>query len=340
MHYRIRIQGHLDPGWQDRFWGLCIEQQETGTTLLSGILPDQAALHGVLLQITRLGLVLLSLETSEAPGGQEKSVFSTQTKKTGLSRLSYVSTQGENNMNIDGAVMLITGASSGIGAATARAASRDGARLVLAARREERIAQLADELREAIAVRCDVTDADQVAKAVQTALETFGRIDVLVNNAGQGLQGQIDEIDPDDFRAILDLNLVAPLVTMQAVLPIMRKQGVGSIVNVSSGTILSVIPGTGAYSASKAGLATLSAVARAEPASTGIAVSTMYPFITATEFLESIRADHESAARLESSNSLQPQKPDQVAEAILDLIRTGAERADLVPEQYGGTYRG
>jgi hypothetical protein len=69
MHYRIHIQGHLDPSWQDRFGGLCIEQQEAGTTLLSGTLPDQAALHGVLLQIIRLGLVLLSLETSEAPGG-------------------------------------------------------------------------------------------------------------------------------------------------------------------------------------------------------------------------------------------------------------------------------
>ncbi len=64
MYYAIRVQGHLSPSWQDRFGGLCIEQQETGTTL-----PDQAALHGVLLQIVRLGLVLLSLETSEAPGG-------------------------------------------------------------------------------------------------------------------------------------------------------------------------------------------------------------------------------------------------------------------------------
>ena len=69
MHYRIHIQGHLDPSWQGRFGGLCIEQQEAGTTLLSGTLPDQAALHGVLLQIIRLGLTLLSLETSEAPGG-------------------------------------------------------------------------------------------------------------------------------------------------------------------------------------------------------------------------------------------------------------------------------
>ena len=243
-------------------------------------------------------------------------------------------------MKIDGSIVLITGASSGIGAATARAASRAGARLVLVARRKELITQLANELGNAIAVPCDVTDADQIAKAVQTASETFGRVDVLVNNAGQGLQASIGEINPDDFRAILNLNLVAPLVAMQAVLPIMRKQGAGSIVNVSSGTIFSVLPGSGGYSASKAGIAMLSAVARAELASAGIAVSTMYPFLTDTDFLASARAGNESAAHSESSSALQAQKPEQVAEAILGLIKTGAERADLVPEQYGGTYRG
>ena len=68
MHYMIRVQGHLDSSWQDRFGGLCLEQQEAGTTLLSGPLPDQAALYGVLLQLIRLGLTLLSLETSEGPG--------------------------------------------------------------------------------------------------------------------------------------------------------------------------------------------------------------------------------------------------------------------------------
>ncbi len=66
MHYHIRVQGHLDPSWQHRFEGLRIEHQDAGATLLSGTLPDQAALHGVLLQIVRLGLTLLSLETSEA----------------------------------------------------------------------------------------------------------------------------------------------------------------------------------------------------------------------------------------------------------------------------------
>ena len=71
MHYALRVQGHLDPSWSDRLGGLRIEQQEAGTTLLSGPLPDQAALHGLLLQIVRLGLVLLSLETSDAPECEE-----------------------------------------------------------------------------------------------------------------------------------------------------------------------------------------------------------------------------------------------------------------------------
>jgi short-subunit dehydrogenase len=80
-------------------------------------------------------------------------------------------------------------------------------------------------------------------------------------------------------------------------------------------------------------------VARAELADAGIAVSTMYPFVTKTEFIESIRAGRESASRLESSHAPRPQAPEQVAEAILDLIKTGAERADLVPERFGGSFK-
>ncbi len=241
-------------------------------------------------------------------------------------------------MDINGAVVLVTGASSGIGAATARAASHAGARVVLAARREERIRQLASELGAAVPVRCDVTDPGNVAAAVRTATDAFGRLDVLVNNAGQGLHAPLEQIDPDDFRAVLELNLIAPLVTMQAVIPVMRRQGAGSIVNVSSGITFSALPGSAGYGASKAGLSKLSAVARAELAGTGIAVSTMYPFITDTEFIESLRGGTESASQLESSHAPKPQSPGQVAEAILDLIKTGAEQADLVPEQFGGSY--
>ena len=243
-------------------------------------------------------------------------------------------------MDINKAVVLVTGASSGIGAATARAASDAGAQVVLIARRENLIQQLARELGNAIPVRCDVTDVQQVATAVNAATSAFGRIDVLINNAGQGLQAPIEEINPADFRALLKLNLVAPLLTMQAVAPVMRKQAAGSIVNVSSGTTFSPLPGSGAYAASKAGLNMLSAVARADLESSGITVSTMYPFITDTEFVKSIKAGKEAASRQVSSGAMQAQPPELVAKTILDLVQSGAEQADLVPEQFGGSYKG
>ena len=242
-------------------------------------------------------------------------------------------------MDLSNSVVLVTGASSGIGAATARAASRAGARVVLAARRQDRITQLAAGLGDALAVRCDVTDAGQVADAVRATTDKFGRLDVLVNSAGQGLTASIEETDPADFRAILDLNLTGPLITMQAVLPVMRAQGGGAIVNVSSGTVFSVLPLSGAYAASKQGLAMLSATARLELADTGIAVSTFYPFVTSTEFIDSIKAGKEAATQMMSDGGLKAQPPELAADAIIDLIRSGAERADMVPQQFGGTYQ-
>jgi NADP-dependent 3-hydroxy acid dehydrogenase YdfG len=228
-------------------------------------------------------------------------------------------------MQIEGSVVMVTGASSGIGAATARLAAKEGARLVLAARRADRLEALAGELPHAVAIATDVTDPGQLPTAVQVALDAYGRLDVLVNNAGQGLHVPLEQVNPDDFRAILELNVVAPLVAMQTVLPVMRAQGGGSIVNVSSGTSQRVIPGLGAYAATKAALNMLSAVARAEFASAGIAVSTVYPRVTESEFHEVLRA---------GTFSQRPGMPpahtaEQVAEAILDLVRTGKAEYEL-----------
>jgi short-subunit dehydrogenase len=241
-------------------------------------------------------------------------------------------------MDIDDAVVVVTGASSGIGAATARAAAARGARLVLAGRREDRLVALADELGRAVAVRCDVTDATQVDALVRSATQAFGRIDVVVNNAGQGLQAGVEETSLDDFRALLELNLVAPLCVMQAVIPLMRAQGRGSIVNVSSGTTFADAPGTGAYVASKIALERLSAITRAELDGTGITVSTVIPFITSTEFVTSLRAGAQEAAAGLAGLTFDP--PERVAEVILDLVGSGAARADLVPAAYGGTRQG
>ena len=238
-------------------------------------------------------------------------------------------------MELKDSVVIVTGASSGIGAATARAASRAGARVVLAARREERVTQLADELGNAIGVHSDVTVQADIDSLVQAALDSFGRIDVLVNNAGQGLQATTEEISLDDLRAVLELNLVAPLAMMQAVLPTMRRQGAGSIVNVSSGTTFADVPGTGGYVASKIALERLSAIARNELDGTGIAVSTVIPFATSTEFLTAIRAGRADAEAMTAGADFDP--PEQVADAILQLVASGAPRLDLVPAAYGGT---
>lgn len=241
-------------------------------------------------------------------------------------------------MNIKDAVVVITGASSGIGEATARAAVREGARVVLVARRKARIEALAHSLGNALAVECDVTQSDQINQAISAALGHFGRIDVLINNAGQGLHAAIEDIDADDFRALLDLNLVAPLAMMQAVIPCMRKQGAGSIINVSSGATLATYPGSAAYTSAKAGLNMLSAVARLELAPAGITVSTFYPFMTATEFYQAVKAGQDQAIKQEHQSTAFMHSPEQVAGMILRLINSGEAQSDLVPEAYGGSY--
>lgn len=208
---------------------------------------------------------------------------------------------------------------------------------MLAARREERITALARELGGAVAVRCDVTDLAQVHTLVDSAIAAFGRIDVVVNNAGQGLHASVEETSLDDFRAVLELNLIAPLALMQAVIPGMRAQGSGSIVNVSSGTTFADAPGTGGYVASKIALERLSAIARAELDATGIQVSTIIPFATSTEFVAALRAGRSDAEA--GLTGVDFDSPERVAEAILELVRNGEAQADLVPAAYGGSRR-
>jgi NAD(P)-dependent dehydrogenase (short-subunit alcohol dehydrogenase family) len=211
---------------------------------------------------------------------------------------------------------------------------------VLLARRKDRIDALAAELGNALAVGCDVTHTEQVRHAVQAAMERFGRIDALVNNAGQGLHATIEDIGIDDFRDLLALNLIAPLVMMQAVIPIMRRQGRGRVVNVSSGATFRTYPGSGAYTSSKSALNMLSSVARLELAGMGIAVSVMHPSMTATEFYGAVKSGLDLAKAQEAETTSFAHPPELVADSILELIKTGDAQADLVPEDYGGSFKG
>jgi short-subunit dehydrogenase len=229
-------------------------------------------------------------------------------------------------MDLDGAVVIVTGASSGIGAATGRMAAGRGAKVVLAARRADRIDALAAELPDSLAVPTDLRDPAQIAQMVAATLDRFGRVDVLVNNAGQGLHVPVEQIRLDDLRAVTELNFYAPLLAMQAVIPAMRKQGGGAIVNVSSMTSRMVLPGVGGYSATKAALNMLSAVARKELASDGIVVSIVYPAVTATEFHQSLAAGGMVGG---GSRRVKPHSAEFVAEAILGLIVSGEEEVQL-----------
>ena len=236
-------------------------------------------------------------------------------------------------MDIDGAVMIITGAGSGIGAATARAAYAAGAHVVLAGRRPERIDAVAAELRavrpdrSVLAIPTDVTDRGDLHALVGHVLEVHGRIDVLVNNAGRGFYSPVTDADVDLFRRILEVNLVAPLAAMQAVLPAMRQHGRGVIINVSSGASLGVYPTTGAYASTKAALNQLTAVARAELAPEGIAVSLIHPYLTESEFNGALLGGDPILAPAEA-----PQHTaEYVATKLIDLIRSGDEVTVLLP---------
>lgn len=233
-------------------------------------------------------------------------------------------------MHINGKTAIVTGASSGIGEATARLLASKGAKVVLAARNEERLKRLESEVAGSYAVVTDVTIPANLDHLIAVTAEKFGGIDILVNNAGQGLHVPIEQIDIDDYRAIMELNVYAPLALMQRVLPIMRQGGGGSIVNVGSGTTRMVLPGVGAYASTKAALNMLSQTARAEFAEDNVVVSLIYPYITETDFHKNLKA-HNPAGRMRPGSMPPGHTAEYVAEHIVRCIETGETEISLVP---------
>ena len=214
-------------------------------------------------------------------------------------------------------VALVTGASSGIGAATARALARDGYRVALLARRRDRLEALAEEIggRAALSCPADVTEPDAVRAAVARTLETWGAIDVLVNNAGRGMAATLETTTEGDLRALLDLNLVSVLTMTRAVLPGMLARGSGHIVNVGSIAGRRGMPLRSAYAATKFALTGLTESLRQEVRSQGVHVSLVLPIYTATEF-EAVEI-----RRAEPLRTGPVQSAETVARAILRCLR-------------------
>jgi short-subunit dehydrogenase len=224
-------------------------------------------------------------------------------------------------MTIDtaGRVALITGASAGIGEATARVFAAAGMRLAVCARRGDRLERLAGELRstgtEVAIFSLDVTDAAAVRGMVDAVAARFGAVDVLVNNAGRGLAAKFEDTTPEEFRALLELNLVAVVTASQAVLPLMRRQGRGLILNVSSVVGRRSLPGRAAYAATKFAMVAVSESLRLELRGSGVHVSLVYPIYTVTEF-------HDVETRRFPLRRRGPvQTAEQVARAMLRCVR-------------------
>lgn len=185
----------------------------------------------------------------------------------------------------DNSVWLVTGSSSGLGRALAEKVLERGYRAVVTARNAETVRDLVGHYGDrAIAVTLDVTRSEQVAAAVKAAYDTFGQIDVLVNNAGYGYIGAIEEGEDAQIRAQFDTNVHGVIAMMQAVLPGMRRRGKGHIVNISSIGGLTTFPNVGYYHASKYALEGLSETLAKEMAPFGIGVTVVEPGAFRTDF--------------------------------------------------------
>jgi len=228
-------------------------------------------------------------------------------------------------MNVKGKVVIVTGASSGIGEATAREFGREGAKVVLAARRVERLESLAQEIAEmktgaeTLVVPADLSKLEDIQALVSQTLDRFGRIDVLVNNAGFGRLDWLENLDPKkDIEAQFDVNVLGVVQTTRQALPVMIKQRSGHIINMCSMAGLVATPTYTIYAASKHAVHGFSEALRREVKPWGIDVSMIYPGGVKTEFGEHAGIKRKTKATTPGFLLL---SAEDVGRAVVELVR-------------------
>jgi short-subunit dehydrogenase len=231
-------------------------------------------------------------------------------------------------VDLSGATAVITGASAGIGEATALAFARRGTRVVLAARRLDRLEELAERIQEhggtALAVRCDVGDPKQVAALPVVVREAFGRCDVLVNNAGIPGGGEFADLSLEQIEEVVRVNLLGVLYGTRAFWPAMTAQGRGHVVNVASLAGRCATPGTSIYTATKHAVVAFSEALNYEGEPRGVLVTAVNPGFVPTEGFPA--TDRPSFLTL---------TPDRVAGAIVRVVREGIAPELMVPRWVG-----
>jgi NADP-dependent 3-hydroxy acid dehydrogenase YdfG len=228
--------------------------------------------------------------------------------------------------NLSGRVVAVTGASSGIGQATALACARAGAAVSLAARRLERIEELAHRIQDergpaarTLALQTDVSDEAQAGEFVRRTAAELGRIDVLVNNAGVMLLGPVEGADTEEWRRMIDANVYGVLYCTHAALPLMRAQGSGHVVTVSSVAGRYARPGSAVYNLTKFGVGAFSEAVRQEVAEAGIRVTLVEPGMVATELQAHNRPEIQEVMR-SNFQGVEPLSADDIANGILYAI--------------------
>lgn len=189
-----------------------------------------------------------------------------------------------------GAVVAVTGASAGIGRECVLAFAREGSRVAAAARRWDRLQSLEAEVHaqggEVLVMRADVAEPGDVRRFVAATVERFGRLDVMINNAGYGVRGTVEATPPEAYERLMRVNYLGTVHGCQAALPVMRAQRSGVIVNVSSIVGHRALPTGGAYAATKAAQISLTEALRVELRGTGVSACSVHPVGTRTEFGE------------------------------------------------------
>jgi short-subunit dehydrogenase len=228
--------------------------------------------------------------------------------------------------------VIVTGGSEGVGAAAARLFAEAGANLMLVARNRKNLEAIAAELRDKARVSVfpmDVSDADSCVDLVKKALFEFGRIDVLVNNAGFHARGDVESVTADELARTIDVNLRAPIVLTRLVLPHIREAGGGAIINVASLAGRTPVPGSAAYSASKFGLRAFAFSLAEEIRDSGIKLAVVSPGPIATQF---ILDDIDKTSDLTFSQPMS--SAEEVAQVILDLCGNN-QREQAIPAMSG-----
>ncbi|MFN7090338.1 MAG: SDR family oxidoreductase [Allorhizobium sp.] len=234
--------------------------------------------------------------------------------------------------NFENKIILITGASSGIGEATARALATAGATVVLGARRTDRLEELAQDMTaaggRAIYRSLDVTSRDSVQSFADVAVQEFGRIDVIINNAGIMPLSPMASLKVDEWDRMIDVNIKGVLHGIAAVLPVMNRQGSGQIINISSIGGLAVSPTAAVYCATKYAVRAISDGLRQE--NDKLRVTCIYPGVVESELAKTI-TDPVAAQAMESYRQI-ALKPEAIAAAIMHVIGQpdGVDTSDIV----------